>query len=224
MPFSAFINYILLGNMELSLFISLATSYLMGIMSPGPSLLLVVTNTLLGGRKEGFITAFGIVFAIALQVILALFFLKLVSQNIVLFVSLKTLCAGFLVYLGFGFLKGKADLEIKKDKKMLVKNFLKAFFLEMLNPIALSFFITIFAFHTKDIEDIRIKILCVLMLFTLGLIWFFSASLLVSNERMRAKFFALIKVIKKIAGVMFIGYGSVELYEVVIDFIHPLIF
>ena len=57
-----------------------AVLYFTGISSPGPSLVFVITNSLCVGRRQALMSAIGVVVAIAVQVILVLFFLMIKAE------------------------------------------------------------------------------------------------------------------------------------------------
>ena len=48
------------GSMNPEAWVALATVFMLGAMSPGPSLAVVLRNTMIGGRRQGVMTGIGL--------------------------------------------------------------------------------------------------------------------------------------------------------------------
>jgi threonine/homoserine/homoserine lactone efflux protein len=195
-----------------SSFFIVAVLYFSGISSPGPSLIFVITNSLCFGRRQGLISAIGVVVAIAIQVLLVLFFLKLIAQNDNLFIVLQHSCAAFLVYTGISLvLKDNQNIE----QKLHLSNsnfFFKGFFIELLNPIAITFFLSIFTLYAQ-FENWFVNLLFLLEVFIIGAFWFLGIVFLISIPRFHNIFCNYRNLTCKISGVFLFISGLVMIFN-----------
>ena len=87
--------------MELHLWLSLVVICVLGALSPGPSLALVIKNTLSGGEKQGYSTAISHGLGVALYaVIIATGIGIIITKSPIIYAVIQYLGAAFLVYLG----------------------------------------------------------------------------------------------------------------------------
>lgn len=87
--------------MELHLWLSLVTICLLGAMSPGPSLALVIKNTIKGGTNQGYATAISHGLGVALYAAITATGIGLVIvQSPMLYQAIQYAGAAFLLYLG----------------------------------------------------------------------------------------------------------------------------
>jgi len=78
------------------------TVFFLGAISPGPSLIVVLRNTMLGGRKQGVACAFGHGLGFGIYAILAVFGLViLLDENPQIFQILQFIGILLLVYYGW---------------------------------------------------------------------------------------------------------------------------
>lgn len=195
-----------------SAFFIVALLYFTGISSPGPSLVFVITNSLCIGRRQGLMSAIGVVVAIAVQVILVLFFLKLITQNDSIFKVLQYLCAAFLVYTGIS-LTLKDNQNIEQQLHLSNSNFFfKGFFIELLNPIAITFFLSIFTLYAQA-ESWFVNLLYLLEVFIIGAFWFLGIVFLISIPKFYNIFFNYRTLTCRISGVFFFISGLVMIFN-----------
>ena len=76
------------------------TLYLSAIMLPGPSMSLIVSNSILYNKKSSLLSSAGIMFGIAMQSAAVLIGLTLFTQDSLVFTALQFLCSSYLIYLG----------------------------------------------------------------------------------------------------------------------------
>ena len=94
--------------MELHLWLSLVAICIMGALSPGPSLAVVVKNTLFGGSGQGYATAVSHGVGVALYAALTTMGIAvIIVQSPVLFSIIQYAGAAFLLYLGIKALLSK---------------------------------------------------------------------------------------------------------------------
>ena len=87
--------------MDLHLWLSLVIVCILGALSPGPSLALVIKNTLSGGQQQGYSTAISHGLGVALYAaITATGIGIIITQSPIIYALIKYSGAAFLVYLG----------------------------------------------------------------------------------------------------------------------------
>ena len=96
---------------------------LLGAMSPGPSMAVVINNAIFKGRYNGIITSIGHGIGIAVYATFAVLGLGLIIKtNIFIFNSLKILSIIFLIFIGVKSILNKEKLNLeKKDIKENLK-------------------------------------------------------------------------------------------------------
>ena len=107
--------------MEFHLWLSLLAICIMGALSPGPSLALVVKNTLAGGAPAGYASAISHGIGVALYAaITATGIAIIIVQSPTLFSIIQYAGAAFLVYLGINALMSKKQsLEINEEETIV---------------------------------------------------------------------------------------------------------
>ena len=108
-------------------------------LSPGPSLALVVRNTMLGGHKPRLATALSHGFGVGLYAAIAVTGIGLVIvQSTLVFQIIQYTGAAFLLYLAFNALKSNGsniDLDVETDQKnKRINGWRDGFLLAFLNP------------------------------------------------------------------------------------------
>jgi threonine/homoserine/homoserine lactone efflux protein len=115
---------------------------------PGPDMVLVLRNTVVGGRRGGLLTSGGVLLGNLVHVTYCLLGIGwLISQSIVAFATLKYAAALYLVYLGIASLRSGAaapDLH-RADERSRESNWLvQGFINNVLNPKGALFYFGVF--------------------------------------------------------------------------------
>jgi len=197
-------------------FIELGIAYLLAAMMPGPSIALIIRNALINSRLSSIQAALGTILGTALQFGLVLTILVFIENNLVLFKILKILCSIYLIYLGIRMLfarqQEKLSLDEQKPKKSCLSNnqnyLLEALFVEFLNPLAFTFFISIITVFVDQIESFRVKFICWLEIVILSSVWFITVSLVISSEKITFYTRNFNRVLEVSAGCIFILFVS----------------
>ncbi len=176
-------------SVTLAAWLSLATICILGAMSPGPSLVVVLKNTMAGGRSEGVKTAlahgFGVgLYAFATAASLAAVLIK----NPLAFKAIQWIGALFLAYLGLKTLLGtngiteasQTETDVSYNGNGLRSGFLTAF----LNPKLAIFFAALFSQFVSPLAQFGEKILMALTAAFIDSIWYLFVVLVLSNSRL----------------------------------------
>ena len=170
-------------------FIALGVTYVIGIISPGPSLLLVAHNSLQYPRGLSFWTALGVVTGTALQAGTVLWATGLIIEYTYFLQSIKIGGACYLFYLGFLNIFKKTSGNIRSVDNLTYGQtvrwnlFIEGFLIEIFNPLALTFFLalfTIFIDHQSTTYTIKLTYWSEIVI--LGGVWFFTINSLSASK------------------------------------------
>ena len=128
---------------------------LMGAISPGPSLVVVLRNTISGGRTRGVVTAIGHGIGFSIYAFIAVMGLSsVILANEQVFYLLQSAGALFLIWLAFSMITNKNSVSSEKNEKNVYKGFSEGFMIAFLNPKILVFLVAIFSqFINSDITN-----------------------------------------------------------------------
>jgi len=136
--------------MTFAAWFSLATICILGAMSPGPSLAVVLRNTLAGGRAEGVKTALAHGFGVGLYAFATVAGLAvLIIGSPLVFTVIQWLGALFLAYLGIRAIAGSTGLsdaaQTETDTGYSGNGLRSGFLTAFLNPKLAIFFAALFS-------------------------------------------------------------------------------
>jgi len=133
--------------MTIAIWLTVVSICLLGAMSPGPSLAVVLQQTLRGGRKNGFVAAVTHGLGIGLYALLCISGIAvMITTSPVLFTGLQWLGAGYLVWLGIKGLRARAGADTSlADAPTTSSAARDGFLVVFLNPKVAVFFIALFS-------------------------------------------------------------------------------
>lgn len=162
--------------------LTLASVCCMGAMSPGPSLAVVVHNTLQGGRTNGILTALAHSVGIGIYALLtALGLALIITQTVWLYGLLQYAGAAYLLYMGIRalILKTSPMEEHNGSGGKWWSGFLVAF----LNPKVALFFIALFSQFIDPNSSLVDKIIVTLTAACIDAVWYMFVALMLSHSR-----------------------------------------
>jgi threonine/homoserine/homoserine lactone efflux protein len=188
---------------------------LLGAMSPGPSMAVVIHNAIFKGRYNGILTSIGHGLGIAIYATFAVLGLGLIIEtNIIIFNSLKILSIIFLIFIGMKSILNKEKLNLeKKDVKEKTISFLQGFSISILNPKILVWFIAIYSQFMSVNNELIFNIYLVLIAGIVDAFWYIFLTLAVTTASALTFFQTKILLIKKIQGFLFVAIGLVLLAD-----------
>ena len=204
--------------MTLITFVQVFTVCLLGAMSPGPSMAVVINNAIFKGRYNGILTSIGHGIGIAVYATFAVLGLGLIIKtNIFVFNGLKILSIIFLIFIGLKsiFNKEKLNLEKKNIEKNTI-SFLQGFSISILNPKILVWFIAIYSQFMSLNNDLIFDIYLVSIAGIVDAFWYIFLTLAVTTASTLTFFQTKILLIKKIQGFLFIAIGLVLLVNLLL--------
>ena len=158
-------------------------------MSPGPSLIVVSQNTLIGGLRGGVLTAVSHGVGVCFYAFLTVFGVALMTQNSQIIVSgIRIFGCIFLLYLAWNVyhVKWKFNLQPSGDKTMgsSLEALRDGFTIAIINPKIILFFTALFGQFIGGDTPVFIKFNLVLIATLVDMIWYIIVALLLSRSRL----------------------------------------
>ena len=196
--------------MALSLWFSLALVCMMGAMSPGPSLAVVLKHSLNGGMKNGMLAALSHGFGVGLYAAASLLGLgALMLQFPTVYQFLVYLGAAYLAYLGLKILFSKpndSELQVQKSAVSSSKALQDGFAIAFLNPKLAIFFLALFSqFIDPENLTLNIGIIMCLTVFVIDTGWYLLVALLTEMSKKRFGFTKQNVWLDRLLGMVFIA-------------------
>ncbi|MBK5967332.1 MULTISPECIES: LysE family translocator [Thiorhodovibrio] len=195
--------------MSLSIWLSLALLCLLGAMTPGPSLAVVLGTTWQGGRAAGLAVALSHGAAVGLYALLTVAGLAaLLVAAPGLFTGLQLASAGYLLYLAYTALRQGTGLPVAEAGSRELKSTATAardgFLIAFLNPKLAIFMLALFAPFVSADQSLAAKAVLVLTIGGIDALWYSLVVLVVvrggllpllaRNAARVARFYALLLV------------------------------
>ena len=201
--------------MTFLLFIQITFVCLLGAMSPGPSMMVVINNAIFKNKFNGILTALGHGFGIGIYAFFAVVGVGLILKtNTMVFNSLKLLSIIFLFYLGIQAMMKKDHIEFNKNNiKGGLWSFLQGLSISILNPKIFIWFIAIYSQFMSLNNGYFFNISLVLIASIVDALWY----LLLVNLVTSRSILELIKnksyIIQKIVGILFMIISIILLID-----------
>ena len=194
--------------MDLKSLIGLSFVCVMGAISPGPSLAVVVRNTISGGRRQGVMTGLGHglgFFIYAFIAVMSLASLILSNENIFKIIQL----AGVLVlmWIGYKMVDSSVIGRPEKEESGERKGFLEGFMIAFLNPKILVFLVAVFSqFIVQEMTNYD-RLIIAFIAGAIDTTWYVLVALLFSKTIILNKLRANSSVVDSVVGIFLILFG-----------------
>ena len=135
--------------MDFATWTKIALICILGAMSPGPSLAIIIRNTTAGGQRQGVMAAVGHAIGVgvyALAAVTGLVFLLKAEPALINIINWAG--AGFLAWVGFqltGIIPQKCKVKDKNRETQNSRGFIEGFTVAFLNPKIAAFFVAVFS-------------------------------------------------------------------------------
>ena len=192
--------------MTILLFAKITIVCLLGAMSPGPSMVIVINNAIYKNRINGILTAIGHGFGIGIYAFFAVLGIGLIIKtNLFLFNTIKILSIFFLFYLGFQAIFSNPKMNFEKNAiKFGVKSFLEGFAISILNPKILIWFLAIYSQFMSASNDYILNVSLILIASSVDALWYIILVKLVTAKGVLEKLKSKLQLIQKLIGYLFI--------------------
>jgi threonine/homoserine/homoserine lactone efflux protein len=200
--------------------LELGISYIIAAMVPGPSMALIIKNGILHSRLASVQASLGIIVGTALQSGAILIGLSFIGNYPMVIKSMKIICSCYLIYLGLKSVclskkenqnSSIKDLGLNQANKRSQNYFLEGLLVEILNPLAFTFFISIMAINYNPHQTSLIKIMYWLELVLLASFWFLMLAFATSSKAITTYTKKYKRILEVVAGILFIFFGIQQL-------------
>jgi len=194
--------------MTITVWLSLFTICLLGAMSPGPSLAIVVKHSLAGGRLNGVATAWAHATGIAIYAFVTLVGLAaLLKQYPVLFIGISYIGAAYLAYLGVLALRSQGGVAAKLEsgeKVGVYQSAKEGFLISLTSPKIMLFFTALFSQFVTVGSELSSRIVVVVTPYLVDAFWYTFLAFMLSSPMFLEKLRNKALIIDRLSGVVLI--------------------
>ena len=204
--------------MSLLIFLKIFAVCLLGAMSPGPSMVVVINNAIFKNRLNGILTSIGHGIGIGIYALFAVLGIALIIKtNLYVFNLIKFLSIIFLVYLGINLIITDDKLEFDgKDINSGFTSFLQGLSISLLNPKIFIWFVAIYSQFMSVDNDMIFNTILILTASIIDAIWYVILTLLVTTNIALDFIKDKSVLLQKFVGSVFIIIGALLLIELLI--------
>jgi len=204
--------------MSLLIFLKIFAVCLLGAMSPGPSMVVVINNAIFKNRLNGILTSIGHGVGIGIYALFAVLGIALIIKtNLYVFNVIKFLSIIFLVYLGVNLMITNDKLEFDgKDINSGFTSFLQGLSISLLNPKIFIWFVAIYSQFMSVDNDMIFNTILILTASIIDAIWYVILTLLVTTNIALDFIKDKSVLLQKFVGSVFIIIGALLLIELLI--------
>ena len=198
--------------MDITAISAAAVMFILGATSPGPSLAVVLRNTMIGGRSRGLACAVGHGIGFGFYAVTVVFGLvAIMESNPDLFTILQILGGIFLLYLGVEIIRSEEkEIEHSEGKR---EGFMEGFFIAFLNPKIAVFMLAVLSSVLDPSMSSDTKWVIAVMGMTIDTAWYVLVALVLSNSSMLTKIEKNQKILNLITGLLMIGLAIWTAYK-----------
>ena len=195
--------------MELTAWLSLASICILGTMTPGPSLAMVIKHTISGGRFNGIIVSITHGLGVALYAVLTIVGIAvIIKETPWLFNIIKYTGVAFLLWLAFKALTSKsvlAEFHTETSKVSWQQSAWEGFSIAFLNPKLALFFLALFSQFIHADANTQQKVLMVATVGGIDTLWYCLIALILSKSSVLAILRANTHIVDKLTGIALIS-------------------
>ena len=194
--------------------IQFASICIVGAMSPGPSMALIIRNSIKYGRVSGLLSSIGHAIGIGIYAAISVVGLQLILvNNIFVFNTIQFCGSVFLLILGILFLKNSGEeLSIDHEQKKL-NSFAQGFAISILNPKILIWFAAIFSQFIDVSSTSMTKFIMVFLASSIDGVWYVIVTVTVTGFGLKKFLENNTKTIQNISGIVLIFISLIILYN-----------
>ncbi|MGH1439935.1 MAG: LysE family translocator [Cellvibrionaceae bacterium] len=200
--------------MTFEVWVMFSAAAFLNIISPGPAIMLAISNGVLSGSKAVMASSIGNTAGLFILSAVSMFGLGLILQtSVVLFTILKFIGAGYLIYLGIKKFRS-TDTFFTEDTTEIVekidysKKFKEAFLIAITNPKAILFFIAFFPiFMDTSLPAFPQFMVMTLTFMSISFLSLMTYGFVAKSAKYWFKNKTIVTVFHRITGGIFIGFG-----------------
>ncbi|AIZ34159.1 LysE family translocator [Pseudomonas parafulva] len=192
--------------------LAVALFTLLAVISPGADFAMVTRSSYAQGRRAGLAAALGIALGVQVHVFYTLFGIGLViSHSPALFLSMKVMGAGYLIYLGYKSLTNTQRIRLDGPTQAGATSTFAAlrtgFLTNALNPKTMLFVISAYTQVVTPGSALMVNLAYGAFMSFAHWAWFSLVAVFFSSERLRGAMIERQHVVDRVIGVALIGLG-----------------
>ena len=154
-----------------------------GAISPGPSLAVVMRNTIKGGRTQGVLTGIGHGLGLTVYAFIAVMGLSsILIGNKTLFTSIQIAGSLWLIWIGYNLIRSSSIELPGHHVESGMKGFVEGLMISFLNPKILVFFVAVFSqFIHKELTVVD-KTIIVIVAGVIDTFWYVLVAMLLAGK------------------------------------------
>ncbi|MBC2678523.1 LysE family translocator [Pseudomonas baltica] len=192
--------------------LAVALITVLAVISPGPDFAMVTRNSYAYGRQSGLIAALGIACGVQVHVFYTVFGIAvIITQSPLLFMGMKWLGAGYLIYLGVRSLLNTSKLALANvggGAPSLSSAFRTGFFTNALNPKTMLFVVATYSQVVQAGSSIMTNFAYGLFMSFSHWVWFSIVALFFSSGPLRRRMLEKQHVVDRVIGTALIGLAA----------------
>ncbi len=160
----------------------------MGAISPGPSLVVVLRNTISGGRLQGVMTGIGHGIGLSIYAFIAVMGLSsIILSNENYFQTIQFTGALVLIWLAYKMIIHKPSKSSEDYEGSGGRGFIEGFMIAFFNPKILIFFVAIFSQFIKTGTSITDRLIIAIMAGIIDATWYVFVALILAGTSLIEK-------------------------------------
>ena len=192
--------------MTVFLLLKIITVCLLGAMSPGPSMVVVINNAITKSRVNGIIAAIAHGIGITLYALFAVLGIGLIIQTSnYIFNGLQILSIVFLFYLGVQSLRNINEIDFEDTSiKSGATSFAQGFIISILNPKIFVWFVAIYSQFMSTDNDLTFNAALVITAGIVDTLWYILLVYLVTTGMIFELIKSNYRFIHRFIGILFV--------------------
>lgn len=192
--------------------IAVAVFTVLAVISPGADFAMVTRSSYAQGRKAGLAAAVGIALGVQVHVLYTVLGIAvIISQSPALFMAMKVLGAGYLIYLGYQSLTNTKRIHLDDVGQRQSRGSLRAlrtgFFTNALNPKTMLFVISAYTQVVQPGSSLAQDFAYGAFMSFAHWLWFSLVAVFFSSAALRLAMIERQRVVDRLIGVALIGLG-----------------
>lgn len=192
--------------------LAVALITILAVISPGPDFAMVTRNSYAFGRRSGLLAALGIACGVQVHVLYTVFGIAvIITHSPLLFMTMKVLGAGYLIYLGIKSFTNKSTLSLGEagDRAPSAwESFRSGFFTNALNPKTMLFVVATYSQVVQTGSSLSANFAYGAFMSFSHWVWFSVVALFFSAEVLRQRMLKKQHIVDKVIGTALIGLGG----------------
>ena len=171
--------------MDIKSILILALVCASGAISPGPSLAVVIRNTITGGRSQGVMTGLGHGIGLTIYAFIAVIGLSsMLIGNQTLFVCVQIAGSFWLIWIGYNMILSSSKESSKKNVDSRKRGFIEGFMISFLNPKILVFFVAVFSQFIHEGLTRFDRIIIIMVAGAIDTLWYILVAMLLAGTKL----------------------------------------